>query len=374
MEINTFPALESKEFSNYLNTTPVYFVMTHDGSRRESQLEVIGNNRNEKVAKASLRTMIWWYNTHNLNVALINRIEFRDSKVFTMIVESFTASSKLKIAIAADLVNKDQAAKILLKGSSVTEALDAKSTLEPSVIAKLSEAFSEEDLSESYFLAIYGVSKIIRQGDSDVFMASAFILHSIILKNIPLSQRRLPLITFDEDFEEEVDEYITRISNIFKFAVENPKWNELMDEEEIETDAIDLIDGRLFRAVIQAMCDKSFAGVLPKTFQPDWEAVSTLVKELSGQDLSLEGSTDPESSESTATKADFEPASEDLAVLSFSNPVFDKHLECIHVKADASLPARLGALKIYRETSHWHNHRKPLNPKYAPAAKVSKWR
>ena len=348
--------------------------MTHDGSRRESKAEVTGNNRNEKVAKASLRTIIWWFNTHKLNVALINRIDFRDSKVFTMIVESFTASSKLKLAMAADLVNRAQAAKKLLKGSSVTEALDAKSTLEPSVVAKLGDAFSDEDLSESYFLAVYGVSKILRQGDSDIFMASAFILHSIILKHIPLSQRRLPLVTFDEDFEEEVDEYITRISNIFKFAVESAKWNELMDEEEVETDAIDLIDGRLFRAVIQAMCDKSFDGALPKTLQPDWETVSALVKELSGQELSLEGSTDPESSETTATEADFQPTSEDLAVLSFSNPVFDKHLECIHVKADASLPARLGALKIYRETSHWHNHRKPLNPKYAPAAKVSKWR
>ncbi|CZS88239.1 related to SKI2-antiviral protein and putative helicase [Rhynchosporium graminicola] len=373
--INTFPALESAGFSEYLNSTPVYFVMTHDGSRRESKKsETSGNNRNEKVAKASLRTMIWWFNTNGLNAALINRIEFRDSKVFTMIVESFTASSKLKLAMAGDLIKRSQAAKQLLKGSSVTEALDKKSTLEPSVVAKLAEAFSEEDLSESYFLAIYGVSKILRQGDSDVFMASAFILHSVIIKNIPLSQRRLPLITFDEDFEEEVDEYITRISNIFKFAVENPKWNELMDEEEIETDAIDLIDGRLFRVVIQAMCDTSFDRALPKNLQPDWKAVSALVKELSGQELSLEGSTEPESSETTATEADLEKASEDLAVLAFSNPVFDKHLECIHVKADASLPARMGALKIYRETSHWHNHKKPLNPKYAPAAKVSKWR
>ncbi|KAK0102274.1 hypothetical protein ONS95_005896 [Cadophora gregata] len=372
--INTFPALESESFQEYLHSSPVHFVMAHDGSRRESKAEVTGNNRNEKVAKGSLRTIIWWFNTHKLNVALINRIEFRDSKVFTMIVESFTASSKLKLAMAADLVKGAQAAKTLLKGSSVTEALDAKSTLEPSVVAKLSDAFSDEDLSESYFLAIYGVSKILRQGDSDIFMASAFILHSIVLKHIPLSQRRLPLVTFDEEFEEEVDEYITRISNIFRFAVESPKLNELMDEEEVETDAIDLIDGRLLRAVIQAMCDKSFDRALPKPLQADWKAVSALVKELAGADLSLEGSEDPESSETTATPDDFQSTSEDLAVLSFSNPVFDKHLECIHVKADASLPARLGALKIYHETSHWHNHRKPLNPKYAPAAKVSKWR
>jgi hypothetical protein len=49
-------------------------------------------------------------------------------------------------------------------------------------------------------------------------------------------------------------------------------------------------------------------------------------------------------------------------------------LECIHVTADTSVAYRLGSMKLYRETSHWHNHRKPLNPKQAPVQKVSKWR
>jgi hypothetical protein len=83
---------------------------------------------------------------------------------------------------------------------------------------------------------------------------------------------------------------------------------------------------------------------------------------------------EPEFSKTTAREGDFDVDSEELAVLPFTNAVFDKHLECIHVKTDSSLSARLGAMKIYRETSHWHNHNKPLNPKVLPAQKVSKWR
>ncbi|PBP25521.1 DEAD/DEAH box helicase [Diplocarpon rosae] len=372
--INTFPGVESDEFTNYLHGSPIQFVMAHDGSRRESNPSSSGTNRNEKVSKASLRTMIWSFNVRRLNVALINRIEFRDSKVFTMIVESFTASSRLKLAMAADIMKKQKDAEKLRQGSQVTAALDLKSTLQPQVLEKLSHTFSEEDLSESYFLTVYGVSKILKLGDFDNFFASAFVLHSIFLKHIPLSQRRFPLITFDEDFEEEVDDYITQISNIFRFAVENPKWNELMDEEEIETDTIDLIDGRLLRAVIQALSKNSFDGVIPKAAKSDWEAVTGLIKELTSESLSLDGSDGPETSETTAAIDESEPASGNLAVLAFSNPVFDKHLECIHVEADASLSARLSALKIYRETSHWHSYKKPLNPKYAPAVKISKWR
>ncbi|KAI9055505.1 hypothetical protein LZ554_000454 [Drepanopeziza brunnea f. sp. 'monogermtubi'] len=374
--INTFPGLDSKEFANYLDVSPIHFVMSHDGSRREAKADTSGRgtNLNEKVSKVALRSIIWWFNTHKLNVALINRIEFRDSKVFTMIVESFTASSKLKLTMATNLINREKDAKKLAGSSKATEALDAKSSLQPQVLEKLSDAFSDKDLSESYFLAIYGVSKMLKLEDCETFMASAFILHSIFLKHIPLSQRRLPLITFDPAFEEEVDEFITQISNIFRFAVENPKWNELMDEEEIETDAIDLIDGRLFRAVLQAMSEDLFRDAVPKAALPDWEALTALVKELTNETLSLVGTDGPELTLSTASKGDFDSVVDDLAVLEFSNPVFDKHLECIHVEADASLSARMSALKVYRETTHWHNHRKPLNPKYAPAARVSKWR
>jgi hypothetical protein len=77
---------------------------------------------------------------------------------------------------------------------------------------------------------------------------------------------------------------------------------------------------------------------------------------------------------STAGKSDFNKKLEELAALPFTNTVFDKHLECIHIKTDSSLPVKFGTMKIYPETSHWHNHRKPLNSKLLPAQKVPKWR
>lgn len=377
--ISSFPKLDSNEFNDYLHNTPIHFVMAHDGSGRESNVapddveDLSELQRSENIAKKSLRSVIFWFNTHQYNVALINRIEFRDSKVFTMIVESFTAPSELKLAIAADLATREKAAKKLQDVQDAKESKGPASAFSPAQFDKLAKAFADEDMSESYLLAIHGISTSLTHG-ADIFLASAFALHSVILQHVPLSQRRFGLVTFGADFDEEVDKYISNISSVFNAAVQDTRWNELMDKEEIETDAIDLIDGRLFRVVIQAMCDESFPKSIPKTSQEDWNTVCGLVKELCGKELSLEGSEEPESSETTTTKSDFEPVAENLAVLGFSNPVFDKHLECIHVEADASLPARLGALKIYRETSHWHNHKKPLNPKVAPVAKVSKWR
>lgn len=375
VEVNTFPSFDSDEFKEYLHISPIHFVMGHDGVSTALKSTADITEDDEQYAKILLRGMIWYFNTHKLNVALINRIEFRDSKIFTMIVESFTPLSKLKLAMTARFVHEIKYTRKLLEDSQRTSQPKIATELKGPHVKEVMEAFSEEDVvPESYYLAAYGVSRILKHKDFDVFLPSAFILHNVLLKQLPLSQRRLPLVTFDDEFEEQIETFLRKISDISRCWMDDSEWQEFAQVEEIESDIIDLIDGRLFRVVIQAMCDNSFNGQLPKAARQDWEILRRVVAKLAGDNLSLAGSIEPESSGTTATESDFESVSEDLAVLPFSNSVFDKHLACIHVETDASLPARLGVMKIYRETTHWHNHRKPLNPKLAPAQKVSKWR
>jgi ATP-dependent RNA helicase DDX60 len=381
LQVNVFSSLKSSEFQEYLRLCPIQFVMAHDGSPKSitsaplvhlPDADTPPADDDEKWTKILLRGMIRSFNVHELNVALINRIEFRDSKIFTMIVESFIPRSASKLSMGAKFAAGIGEAKKLLEESRETS--DMKASFEDQDLEKVSEAFSEEDLSESYCLVTYAVSKILKQRKCDVFMASAFVLHSVIIKHIPLSQRRLPLITFDQDFEEQIESFMEAFSEVCRNTVEDKRWNELMSNEEFDCDSIDLVDGRLFRATMQSMCDNSFHGVVPRAAQPDWALLSGLVAELGHETLSLAGSIVPALSKSTSNKADFEDKIEALTVLPFTNSVFDKHLECINVKTEASLAVRFGAMKIYRETTHWHNHRKPLNPKYAPAPKVSKWR
>ncbi|KUJ17972.1 P-loop containing nucleoside triphosphate hydrolase protein [Mollisia scopiformis] len=378
--VKSFPSLHSSEFSEYLQDSPIHFVMTHDGSSKESRFAVETPEgeeqelrripKDEKYTKRLFRGIIWWFNTHKLNVALINRIEFRDSKVFTMIVESFRPSSREKLVMTSSFVDAIKATQDQLNALHPV----AEFPFENSDMKRLSDAMGDEEISESYCLSIYGVSRLLKQEDCDEFLASAYILHSIALKHMPISQRRLPLVTFDDDFEEQINQFLTSLSMIIRCAIDSPKWPTFMDHEDIELGAVDIIDGRLFRAVIQAMCDGSLKGVVPRAAQPDWELLSGLIADLTDDELSIDGSPEPTSSKTSATKSDFVVKNENLFVLPFSNPVLDKHLECIHVETDKSLPRRLGALKIYRETTHWHNHRKPLDVKTGPPQKVSKWR
>lgn len=80
VKIHIFPSRRGHEFSQYLAISPIHFVMAHDGALLAS-----GKKEKETItdvrAKVLLRGCIWWYHRHGLNVALINRVEFRDSKV-----------------------------------------------------------------------------------------------------------------------------------------------------------------------------------------------------------------------------------------------------------------------------------------------------
>ncbi|KAF8857718.1 P-loop containing nucleoside triphosphate hydrolase protein [Acephala macrosclerotiorum] len=381
--VKNFPSLTSPEFQEYLHESPVLFVMVHDGSGKESKFTIAeGDNTttmrkmsdDERLSKKLFRGIIWYFNTHKLNAALINQIEFRDSKVFTMIVESFRPSNKERLVVSASFIESIKATHEQLEVAHSTEKSPLNSSLEVKDVKDLSDALGEDELSENYCLSVYVVAKLLNQEACDVFFASAFILHSIALEHMALSQRRLPLVRFDEDFEEQIEDFMAEISIVLRSAIESARWPSLMEHEDVEIGAVDIVDGRLLRAVMQAMCEGSLKGVIPPAAQPDWELLSGLVAELTEDKLSIEKSEDVISSQSMATASDLEDKAEKLFVLPFSNPVLDKHLECIHVEAEKSLPKRLGAMKLYRETTHWHNHRKPLDVKTGPPVKVSKWR
>ncbi|CAG8978987.1 hypothetical protein HYALB_00011031 [Hymenoscyphus albidus] len=368
IQVNTFPSLESEEFKEYFYVTPIHFVMMHDGSSR-SRTPPESTNGDARITKALLRGIIWWWNTHQLNVSLINCIEFRDSKVFTMIVESFTPSSQQ-----------------LLEGSNFTEDIEEmRDSLEQlritGEVEQEVDATDLEELSEcppgitssgSFYLAAYGVSELLQNEDCDVFLASAFILHTVTQKHVTLADRRLPLVRFDKPFEQKLETFLEKLSMIFHKTMEHESWAPFMAQRRAENDTIDLVDGRVLRALIQAMCNnKSLEDSLSTDASKDWKILCRIVMHLAEEELSLKGSTGPKSSKA---KSQTESSSEDISVLPFSHPVFDKHLECIHVDADTSVQARLGSMQLYREITHWHNFNKPLNPKVPLQVKVSKWR
>ena len=343
--------------------------MSHDGANKKTETTATGS---DKCAKILLRGMIWHFNIHRLNVALINQIEFRDSKVFTMIVESFNPRAKQKFVMTSKFTLEiEENHKKLLSEIHQRDGREDQPPVEEVDLKKHIDIFKDKDFGESSILSAYTVSLMLKKGDCDVFLASAFVLHGVVARFVPLSQRRLPLISFDENFEGIIDEFLSNFSDISRQVLETPTWREAI-EHEADCDMMDLLDGRLFRAVIQAMCENSVT-TLPGIANEDWRNLVRIVKQTSGQDLSLDGSIELEFTKSTATKNDYDLTPGELSVLPFSSPVFDQHLKCIHVETNDSAEYKMKAMKLYRETTHWHN-RKPLIVKAPTTQIVSKWR
>ena len=92
LEIHSFASVRAQAFREYLKTTGVYFVMCHDGANPNPLLTDTSSlgandeehseiNARETSRKIAYRTMICWLINESYNVALINGLEWADTKV-----------------------------------------------------------------------------------------------------------------------------------------------------------------------------------------------------------------------------------------------------------------------------------------------------
>ena len=89
IRIVTFHSPQDSDFHEYIETTGVYFVMCHDGASADPiDTPAIGQNQDtasigtqEKSRKVGFRSMIFKLIRRGYNIALINGLEFIDTKV-----------------------------------------------------------------------------------------------------------------------------------------------------------------------------------------------------------------------------------------------------------------------------------------------------
>ena len=74
IDVRSFTSINSVEFDEYLRIVNVYFVMCHNGT-------LVANRGNPKMLSESCLLLIKGFMDRRYNVALINEIEWRDSKV-----------------------------------------------------------------------------------------------------------------------------------------------------------------------------------------------------------------------------------------------------------------------------------------------------
>jgi hypothetical protein len=81
VSIRKFPTVLSVEFLEYLQETGMYFVMLHDGAHTVNKEGGDAEEQQAQKAKTHLRFLVHWLVQQGYNVALMNDLEFVDTKV-----------------------------------------------------------------------------------------------------------------------------------------------------------------------------------------------------------------------------------------------------------------------------------------------------
>ncbi len=100
INIQTFDSMQDFSFQRYLIDTGVYFVMCHDGANVDPTTSNEGSKRQagddsarietqEMSRKTRLRAMIFTLINRGYNIALINGLEFIDTKVEANVITCF---------------------------------------------------------------------------------------------------------------------------------------------------------------------------------------------------------------------------------------------------------------------------------------------
>lgn len=344
IRINVFESWTSSGFIKYLESTSPYFLMAHDGARAVDRKSRTTEDDIEppspKSHRVALRQMILSFIGRGFNVALVNGLEWRDTKVMTMVLETGRRSTQLT-----------KGGLKVQPGNAVLPTLDIAADVE-----KLKAL--DSGLTQRQHLACLTVATLFRdESEIDVQIAArlgaAFLLHQALLVHLPLSGRRVEVGTVHASLQS----LINALASTAEAILNSSAFDQLSESGSL-VDIYDFIDGRLFLNVAGAKPEVS--PEVKATFDQLLSAVQAISEEAELDLDDLPAGKPNAQSNSTADVA----TTKTVRVLPFTNQVFDKHLELVKIKTtSAEAPGSAQAQRIFREVTHWHNYKKPIVPK-----------
>ncbi|KAJ6117110.1 hypothetical protein N7512_006835 [Penicillium capsulatum] len=421
--VKRFEGVNSKEFREDLMNSGVYLFLCHDGAYTDqSQNDLAADDeghddqddedderilsdwgsdsesesgtnedvdecaprseRQETKAKTKLRLMIHWLISRGYNVALINSLEFRDTKVMAMVIEG-------SIKNRPSLLHESQAAVLESNESPNTSALgrteaEAHCTAEAFAGADhfrdlLERAINEEpELTQRQLLLVVTLGSMLLDTSlpsiKKIDNAKALILHVVLLQDTRLEDRTFRACRAEDPL------FFSVFLKVAKDVINSESWKETIKVLQPLCDIFDLADGRLLFKV-QAMAENHG---IDRLFSPStlskFNALASLVDHLCDTALECEAPEEPNncSLEPVRTTSNESKPSQSLAttsakassfskVLPFENTIFENHLKPVHLAIDKSYFDNdiKGSNKVFRDLTHWHKP-KLLNSKKAP--------
>ncbi|KAK6823653.1 DEAD/DEAH box helicase [Apiospora arundinis] len=294
-------------------------------------------------------------------VAFLDNTEISSSKVFTSVVNPHRDLKPLK---------DEQALKrqeISVESDSVTE------------LRKIS---TERELTTREIISISSLGNILSSLPevTDVIMehTAVLLIQLTILRYRDISKRALPEPKLDPGTQ-----HHDMMMNFYRNAcitLENWDTSQWLSAE---WDAFDFFDGRVFAHALQRFPTLDLSSQIYQEIQ----LLSRVLYSLSGVDVSsyIHGqqqahrqvSVSAALQSSLCSGRPIAPSAPGVAnsvdqpdhVLPFSHPVLDQHLSNVVLVTKDRVEQ---SARVFSDLTHWHNHTKPIDPKYVPKV-PDKW-
>jgi superfamily II RNA helicase len=226
---------------------------------------------------------------------------------------------------------------------------------------RLDDLKQADELSERDAITLLALHAAIAADQVSSDQASVFLLHTAALHFLPLRHRRFPK---QDDLGGNQDVMLAFSQSAASF-LHNSSFRDQLDGKQLPCDLADLLDGFLL-ATITHNGELSLGLLVNDSINTKFDSLRATLSNLCGRHIGrqIEGSRSVDQD----IRTPMSPVSIERAVLPFKNSVFDKHLEPVHLRIDEdpSTRAMLGQSKVFKELSHWHNHRRAIVQKGPP--------
>jgi len=211
-------------------------------------------------------------------------------------------------------------------------------------------------LTERSVASLIVLGRMLQEGLVTESLAVSFLVHSALIGCVTLSNRRRRLTGGKVDSNLKTETFLADLSILTMTLLSDTLWANTMKASGFPCDISDLIDGRLLES-ISSNAEQREVDVRVTT---RFEELAHGLCAIAGRHLKLPTTPSPNTLVSKATNG---ALGNNLTILPFSNPVFDKHLTSISLRvAPLKSSDRLSG-RIHQEVSHWHNAKRRLDPK-----------
>ncbi|KAL8967736.1 MAG: hypothetical protein Q9183_002783 [Haloplaca sp. 2 TL-2023] len=340
--------------------------MTHDGAHAvplENDVRITNDEtqdidfirKQEFRRRLIFRATIFRFIDLGYNVALIDGLEWLDTKIMTQVVEGTKKAKTIPF-----LDDKCFTPKVITEYTYEQCSGLACKASEDDAQSLLHEALGDYEVTERVLLTLVTLSAISKSNRLDPQMVLASLIQMILITDTGLTSRRLDLPALDKGKQNEINGFLSTFARTSHRVLQELFWKDLCKDNSLQCDVVDLIDGRLFINIWVRLESVPLDQILSPRLRKKLEGFGKILS--TPLSLSRQVSSSPSLDQSVDMAAN--PSSQQrIAILSFSHSVFDQHMKPISITVRPSREPTGKSAKVFREVSHWHNAKKRLDPK-----------